>query len=58
MRQGTPPVKVVALEEHFWIDELRGEPLGISRPKWFESLGDLAELRLRDMDEAGIDLQI
>lgn len=52
------PVKVVALEEHFWIEELRGALLGVSHPKWFAGLGDLAELRLREMDEARIDVQV
>ena len=51
-------VKVIALEEHFWIDELRGRHLGVSHDKWSAGLGDLAELRLREMDEAGIDLQV
>src|SRR5262245_55851094 len=54
----TEPVRVVALEEHFWIDELRETHLGTSHDKWSAGLGDLAELRLREMDAARIDLQV
>jgi predicted TIM-barrel fold metal-dependent hydrolase len=51
-------VKVVALEEHFWIDELREPHLGTSHAKWSTGLGDLADLRLREMDAARIDVQV
>jgi predicted TIM-barrel fold metal-dependent hydrolase len=52
------PAKVVALEEHFWIEELRGPHLGSSHDKWSAGLGDLAEFRLREMDAARIDVQV
>ena len=53
---------VVALEEHYWDRELssqfkeRGPEMRI--PALQERLFDLGELRLREMDEAGIDLQV
>jgi 2,3-dihydroxybenzoate decarboxylase len=59
------PVKkdfVVALEEHYWDRELssqfkeRGPEMRV--PALQERLFDLGELRLREMDEAGIDLQV
>jgi 2,3-dihydroxybenzoate decarboxylase len=52
----TPP-KVVALEEHFTsplLRALRGEKDTATQRK----LDDLGELRIREMDEAGIDLQV
>ncbi|MGB8071906.1 MAG: amidohydrolase family protein, partial [Pseudolabrys sp.] len=52
----TPP-KVIALEEHFTspgLRALRGEKDTPVQRK----LDDLGELRIREMDEAGIDLQI
>ncbi len=56
----TPP-QVVALEEHFWTPEVRdasGVTAFISRPELTERLDDLGTLRIREMDDAGIDLQI
>jgi 2,3-dihydroxybenzoate decarboxylase len=54
--------KVVAIEEHFWIPPLRtAETVGVdikTKPHWVEALSDLGERRLREMDEAGIDLQV
>ncbi|MGB8428688.1 MAG: amidohydrolase family protein, partial [Pseudolabrys sp.] len=52
----TPP-KVIALEEHFTspgLRALRGEKDTPVQRK----LDDLGELRIREMDEAGIDLQV
>ncbi|MGB8155585.1 MAG: amidohydrolase family protein, partial [Pseudolabrys sp.] len=52
----TPP-KVIALEEHFTspgLRALRGEKDTPVQRK----LDDLGELRIREMDEAGIDLKI
>lgn len=46
---------VVAIEEHFWIPELR---IAGRNQHWAERLDDLGALRLREMDEAGIDLQV
>src|SRR6202171_6833261 len=52
--------RIIALEEHFWTPELialRGTVDQVT-PKSVERLGDLGELRLREMDEAGIDIQV
>jgi 2,3-dihydroxybenzoate decarboxylase len=51
-------IRTIALEEHFWINEMREPHLGVSHPHWSAGLGDLAELRLREMDAAGIDVQV
>jgi predicted TIM-barrel fold metal-dependent hydrolase len=52
--------RVVALEEHFWTPGLRALRTdgSVSNPKVMERLDDLGALRLREMDEAGIDLQV
>jgi predicted TIM-barrel fold metal-dependent hydrolase len=53
--------RIVAIEEHFWIPELRDRysgPRGISAHTPARQLDDLGEIRLRDMDEAGIDVQV
>jgi 2,3-dihydroxybenzoate decarboxylase len=53
--------RIVAIEEHFWIPELRDRytgPRGISVHTPAKQLDDLGELRLRDMDAAGIDVQV
>src|ERR687892_618877 len=55
-------MKVIALEEHYWDREVaghfkeRGPEMRI--PALQERLLDLGELRLKEMDEAGIDLQV
>jgi 2,3-dihydroxybenzoate decarboxylase len=55
-------VKTVAIEEHFWIPKLQTEEtIGVdikTQPHWVKALGDLGEQRLKEMDEAGIDLQV
>jgi len=54
--------KIIALEEHFWDAEVakhfkvRGPEM--SNPAMQERLHDLGALRLKEMDEAGIDLQV
>jgi 2,3-dihydroxybenzoate decarboxylase len=54
--------KVIALEEHYWDREVashfaeRGPEM--RDPKLQERLFDVGELRLREMDEAGIDFQV
>ena len=54
--------KVIALEEHYWDREVashfteRGPEM--RSPSLQERLFDLGELRLREMDEAGIDFQV
>ena len=53
--------RVVAIEEHFWIPELRDRysgPRGISAHTPARQLDDLGEIRLQDMDAAGIDMQV
>ncbi len=53
--------RIVAVEEHFWIPELRDRysgPRGISAHTPARQLDDLGEIRLRDMDTAGIDVQV
>ena len=55
-------MKVIALEEHYWDRELaghfkeRGPEMRI--PALQERLFDLGALRLKEMDEAGIDVQV
>jgi predicted TIM-barrel fold metal-dependent hydrolase len=55
-------MKVIALEEHYWDPEVaahfkeRGPEMRV--PALQERLLDLGALRLKEMDEAGIDLQI
>src|SRR5438132_3876671 len=52
---------VIALEEHYWDKELAALFVGVEGvrdPEVLKRLYDLGELRLREMDEAGIDVQI
>jgi len=55
-------MKVVALEEHYWDAEVashfkeRGPEM--RNPQMLERLHDLGALRLKEMDAAGIDLQV
>lgn len=55
----TPP-RIIAIEEHYWDAEMATHfPAAEGRsPKLRERLFDLGELRLREMDEAGIDVQV
>lgn len=53
--------KIIALEEHFWSPELRSLHTGhqgSGTSFLAERLDDLGELRIREMDESGIDLQV
>src|SRR3979490_2666122 len=52
--------RVIALEEHFWTPALIASRRTVDQvnPKSVERLGDLGALRLREMDEAGIDVQV
>ena len=53
--------RVVAVEEHFWIPELRdlyAGPTGISAHTPAQQLDDLGERRIGDMDKAGITMQV
>src|SRR5499427_3383174 len=52
---------VIALEEHYWDKELAALFVGaegVRDPEMLRRLYDLGELRLREMDEAGIDVQV
>jgi len=55
-------MKIIALEEHYWDDEVathfkeRGPEM--RNPEMLQRLRDLDTLRIKEMDEAGIDLQI
>jgi predicted TIM-barrel fold metal-dependent hydrolase len=52
---------VIALEEHYWDKELAALFVGaegVRDPEMLRRLYDLGELRLKEMDEAGIDMQI
>src|SRR5262249_59941797 len=52
---------VIALEEHYWDKELAALFVGaegVRDPEMPRRLYDLGELRLKAMDEAGIDVQI
>jgi predicted TIM-barrel fold metal-dependent hydrolase len=51
----------IAIEEHFWTPELRALRRGhdvLSDPELGRRLADLGALRIAEMDEAGIDLQV
>lgn len=52
---------VIAIEEHFWSRDFAGHfagPRAERSADLMRRLEDVAELRLADMDEAGIDLQV
>jgi predicted TIM-barrel fold metal-dependent hydrolase len=53
--------QVIALEEHYWDKELVGTFKGgdiIRAPALEQRLYDLGELRIKEMDDAGVDYQI
>jgi 2,3-dihydroxybenzoate decarboxylase len=52
--------RVVALEEHYWDPEIAKHYTGGEgrSPQLRKRLDDLGDLRLQEMDEAGIDLQV
>lgn len=55
------PVSPIAVEEHFWTPELRELRRGfdvLSDPEHGRRLGDLSDLRIREMDDAGIAMQV
>src|SRR5262245_57767122 len=52
---------IIALEEHYFDPEVKRATVGQepgNAPRIVERLDDVGELRLREMDEAGIDLQV
>ena len=56
-----PNCPIIALEEHYWDAELAAQFTGIEAGRGDETqkrLSDLGELRLKEMDAAGIDVQV
>ena len=54
-------MRVIALEEHYWDREVASHYTGRDgsrSPDLLERLFDLGELRLKEMDQAGVDVQI
>ena len=52
---------IIALDEHYYDPEVKRHASGldaIAAPATVQCLDDLGELRLKEMDEAGIDLQV
>src|SRR5207237_8448245 len=59
-RMATKPY-IIALEEHYFDPEVKRHITGLdmtTAPRIVERLDDVGELRLREMEEAGIDLQV
>lgn len=55
------PTRVIAIEEHFWAPEFvehYPEAQTSRSPELRRRLEDFGELRLKEMDEAGIDMQV
>src|SRR5579863_7343757 len=53
--------QVIALEEHYFDPEVKQHVSGLdatNAPRLVERLDDLGALRLKEMDEAGIDIQV
>jgi predicted TIM-barrel fold metal-dependent hydrolase len=58
---GTDRPRVIALEEHYWDSEVEKHFKGRNasrRNALLDRLHDLGELRLKEMDEAGVDVQV
>jgi predicted TIM-barrel fold metal-dependent hydrolase len=56
-----PNCPVIAIEEHYWDPELSKTYSGVEgtrNDEMLKRLYDLGDLRLKDMDEAGVDMQI
>jgi predicted TIM-barrel fold metal-dependent hydrolase len=56
-----PNCPIIALEEHYWDEELSKQFTGSEAGRGGEAekrLFDLGELRIREMDEVGIDVQV
>lgn len=57
-----PNCPVISIEEHYWDAELaatyQGADAASRDPEMLRRLNDLGELRLKEMDEAGIDMQV
>ncbi len=54
-----PKCPVIAIEEHYWDKELGDYYKSIERnPEVVKRMFDYGELRLKEMDEAGVDIQV
>ena len=56
-----PATPIIAIEEHYWDKELSSAFTGVEgtrAPRQLEQLHDLGALRIRDMDAAGVDMQV
>jgi predicted TIM-barrel fold metal-dependent hydrolase len=56
-----PQCPVIAMEEHYWDAELASHYAGVESsrdPEISKRLHDLGALRIKEMDEAGIDIQV
>src|SRR5215813_6065284 len=56
-----PNCPVIAIEEHYWDEELAKTYSGVEgtrRDDQLKRLYDLGDLRIKDMDEAGVDIKI
>src|SRR5438270_12936066 len=56
-----PQCPVIAIGEHYWDEELAKTYSGVEstrRDDQLKRLYDLGDLRIKDMDEAGVDMQI
>src|SRR5712691_2773058 len=54
-----PKCPAIALEEHYWDRELEAYYVNVERnPEIVTRMFDYGELRLKEMDEAGIDIQV
>ena len=54
-----PNCPVIAIEEHYWDKELAAHAATVERNASItDRLFDLGALRLKEMDEAGIDMQV
>ncbi len=56
-----PNCPVIAIEEHYWDRELSATYTGVEgvrNPEMMNWLFDLGDLRIKEMDEAGVDVQL
>ncbi|HLH92914.1 MAG TPA: amidohydrolase family protein [Xanthobacteraceae bacterium] len=56
-----PNCPVIAIEEHYWDRELSATYTGVEgvrNPEMMNRLFDLGDLRIKEMDEAGVDVQL